>query len=156
MTMPFSNKIKYIPKETTAAIDDNIESKNNSLAANIKSEDKDKQRNKLYLKLKQLQFKKQTNQSHKTQQLLQDKLVANVTKKLNKYKEECFELDFNEYVIKYKNNQYDVITKNVTNVDYEKNNIKWIWHILLNLLVLKISGKLIITSTRTCHLRHAL
>jgi hypothetical protein len=43
---------------------------------------------------------------------------------MNKYKEECFELYLNEYVTQYKNDQYDVISKNRTNINYEKINIK--------------------------------
>jgi hAT family C-terminal dimerisation region len=119
-----SNKIKYVPKETSTSIEENIDGKNDLVAGNLESEDEDEQRNKLHLKLKLLQFKKQTNQGHKTQQLLHDELVANITKQMNKYKEECFDLDLNDYVDKYKNDQYDIITKNGTNINYDKINIK--------------------------------
>jgi hypothetical protein len=43
---------------------------------------------------------------------------------MNKIKEDCFEWDLNEYETQYKNNQYDVITKIHTNINFEKISIK--------------------------------
>jgi hypothetical protein len=74
----------------------------------------------LYHAMEIAQQKRRSNDGYKNHQLMEDKLETKIAKQFETYNDECSRLDLEEYVLLYKIEKYDTVTKKVQNLLWKK------------------------------------